>query len=391
MNQIKNLKVAIVHHWLVMMRGGERVLEALTELFPRADIFTLVCDKEKLSPALQQREVRSSFLQRFPKSTEWYPYYLPLFPLATHYVDLSGYDLIISSDAAIIKGVRAGARAVHICYCHTPMRCVWNVYEDYHPSASTAIKLGLRALRKPMRQWDYEAAQRVTHFVANSQTVQSRIRNCYGRESSVIYPPVRTECFVNGRRFNRSGDFFLVASQLVSYKRLDLVVKALSKAGKPLIVIGDGQERERLQRLAGPNIFFWGHQPQDVIREAMQRCAAFVFAGEEDFGIVMAEAQACGKPVIAYRKGGASEIVQDGITGILFDEQTVDSILDALNRFNPSSFDSDLIRDSALRFSKDRFFEEFSSFVRQVTSPDHNRIPITSAQDAPRTASSKIA
>lgn len=359
------MRIALVHHWLVTLRGGERVLESLAELYPSADLFTLVCDRLILPSSLGRLQIRTSFLQSLPQSTDWYRYYLPLFPVATQQFDLRGYDLVISSDAAIMKGVRKDANAVHICYCHTPMRCLWSGYEIYRQSARPIVRFALSALRDRLCQWDYEAAQRVDFFVANSKNVKARIQKFYSRESVVIHPPVDTQRFViNARPAQRDG-FFLVVSQLVPYKRIDLVVDAFTRCNRPLVIIGDGPERSKLERRAGNNIRFEGSLPQMKVVEAMQRCKAFVFAGEEDFGIVLAEAQACGTPVVALGKGGALEIVEDGMTGVLFNEDSVDSLLDALDRLAHASFDPDIVRASALRFARQRFLDEFSGMIRQ--------------------------
>ena len=355
-------KIALVHHWLVTMRNGERVLKALGELFPSADLFTLVYDRSKIPAPLRNHQISGSLLQHLPNPTEWYRHYLPLFPIATKHLDVTGYDLIISSDAAVVKGVRANQCAMHICYCHSPMRYVWSGYETYYKAAGPIARRTLSAFRSWLRRWDYDAAQRVTHFVANSRNVQKRIRDYYGRDSVVIYPPVNTDVFSPPCLQSDEG-FFLLVSQLVPYKRIDLVVEAFSTCGRPLLVIGDGIERKRLEKHAAPNIQFVGSQPQKVVVGAMQQCKAFVFAGEEDFGIVMAEAQACGKPVVAFGRGGATEIVDDGVTGILFRDQSVDALLQALEEFERTSFNPTAIRLSALRFARQRFLSEFGTFV----------------------------
>ncbi|HET7840557.1 MAG TPA: glycosyltransferase [Terriglobia bacterium] len=366
MNASAKLKVALVHHWLVTRRGGERVFEALAELFPAADIFTLVFGGPDVLPALRNRTVRSSFLQRLPRSTRWYPYYLPLFPAAAARLDLTGYDLVISSDAAVVKGVQVNPRAVHICYCHTPMRYVWTGYETYSRTMNPAVRLAFSAMAGWLRRWDFDAAQRVTTFVANSRNVQERIRNCYARESVVIYPPVDTEQFVIGPAHDASEDFFLVVSQLVPYKRIDLVVEAFNQCGRNLVIIGDGPDRRELERRAKSNVRFLGSQPQETVVRAMQQCKAFVFAGDEDFGIVLAEAQACGKPVIAFAEGGALEIVRPGITGILFEEQSVKSLVGALEQFDSRCFEATAVRKSALRFGQERFLQEFSTLCEET-------------------------
>jgi glycosyltransferase involved in cell wall biosynthesis len=362
---------ALVHHWLVATRGGERVLEALAELFPSADLFTLVCDKSKIAESLRSRHVRSSLLQNLPGARSWYRYYLPLFPFATERMNLSGYDLIISSDAATVKGVRTGAATTHICYCHTPIRYVWNGYETYYRTAGWVSRQALRMVRKRLCDWDYDAAQRVTLFVANSRNVQKRIKECYERESCVIYPPIDTERFsLAPARFTQHEKFFLVVSRLVPYKGIDLLIEAFNKSRRPLVIIGDGPERQKLESRAGPTIRFLGSQSDVAVVQAMQQCSAFVFAGEEDFGMVMAEAQACGKPVIALGCGGAAEIVIPGITGILFDEPSVASLTEALERFDRAAFDPHAIRNNSLRFGREHFLREFSDLVSRAMGPE---------------------
>jgi len=348
------------------MRGGERVFEALAELFPSGDLFTLVCDRSRISNPLRKRTIHSSVLQRLPAASHWYRYYLPFFPFATRLLNLSEYDLVISSDAATVKGARCG-NATHICYCHTPMRYVWQGYETYYRTAGPIERRALRAFRNGLREWDYEAAQRVTHFVANSKNVQRRILESYGRESRVIYPPVDCERFLIDPLSRPVQESFLVVSQLVSYKRIDLLIDAFNKCGRQLTVIGDGPERGRLEARAGKNIRFLGSQSDASVVEAMQQCRAFVFAGEEDFGIVMAEAQACGKPVIALGRGGANEIVIPGVSGILFEDDSIESLIGALDRFDRTPFDPIAIRQSALRFSRDRFLKEFAEMVTEKT------------------------
>ena len=358
-------RVAIVHHWLVTMRGGERVFEALASLFPSADLFTLVCDKSRIPASLGGRDIQSSLLQYLPNASRWYRYYLPLFPFATSRLNLAGYDLIVSSDAATVKGVRGGS-APHVCYCHTPMRYVWHGYATYHQAAGPIGRQALRAFRNSLCRWDYEAAQGVTQFVANSRNVQKRIMESYGRDSVVIYPPVDTESFSPGSDGPPAGESYLVVSQLVPYKRVDLLVDAFSRCGKPLTVIGDGPERRRLEGRAAANIRFLGSQPDAAVVRAMRQSSALMFAGEEDFGIVMAEAQACGTPVIALGRGGAAEIVRTGVTGILFAEESAECIIDALDRFDRTAFDPVVVRESALRFGRERFRREFSGLITKT-------------------------
>ncbi|HET7216018.1 MAG TPA: glycosyltransferase, partial [Terriglobia bacterium] len=275
------------------------------------------------------------------------------------------YDLVITSDAAMMKGIRVDPSASHVCYCHTPMRCLWSGYEVHRQAVGPVTAFALSALRNRLCHWDYEAARRVDHFVTNSENVKNRIRKFYNRDSFVIYPPVDTQRFVIGPRRVREN-FFLVVSQLVPYKRIDLIVEAFTRCKRPLVIIGDGPERSKLERRAGRNIRFKGSLPQAEVIKAMQRCKAFVFAAEEDFGIVMAEAQACGTPVIALGKGGALEIVENNVTGALFNEESVDSLLEALNRVETISFEPNLVRASALRFTRERFRDEFSTVLRRI-------------------------
>lgn len=360
-------RVALVHHWLVTQRGGEHVLETLAELFPGADIFTLVCDRERMAPVFSGHRIHTSPLQHFPFATRWYPHYLPLFPWATKRLDLRGYRLVISSDAATLKGVRTDQGAMHICYCHTPMRYVWSGYETYRRAGGFLARTVLPALAPWLRGWDYEAAQHVSHFVANSHTVAERIRRYYGRESTVIHPPVDTDYFQPSPGGERD-DSYLVVSQLVPYKRVDLAVEAFNRCGKRLLVVGEGSERRDLERRARKNIRFLGAQPRNALREAMRQARALIFPGEEDFGIVMAEALACRTPVIAFHRGGAREIVTGGETGVLFEEQTADSLLDGIARFERTRLNPLAMRTSALRFSRQRFIQEFARFLDTIPS-----------------------
>jgi glycosyltransferase involved in cell wall biosynthesis len=364
-NAASTLKTAIVHHWLVTTRGAEKVFAVLANLFPQADLFTLVCHEPRMRPLLGERPIRTSLLQFLPRAETWYPYYLPFYPMATERLDLSGYSLVISSDAATVKGVRTDPGALHICYCHTPMRYVWSGYESYRRAAGALGRLVYPTVAARLRRWDFRAAQSVTHFIANSHNVAQRIRRYYARDSIVVYPPVDTDYF-HPDSAQAPGEFFLAVSSHVPYKRLDLAIEAFNRNGKPLVVIGDGRERRRLERNALANIRFLGSQPAAVVRQAMQTCRALVFPGEEDFGMVMAEAQACGRPIVAFARGGALEVVSDGVSGILFEKQTADSLCDALTLCEKMRFDSLAMRASALRFNVKRFRREFLEFVERA-------------------------
>jgi glycosyltransferase involved in cell wall biosynthesis len=324
------MKVAIVHYWLVGMRGGEKVVEALCEMFPEADVYTNVFVPEAISDTIKQRVVDTTFIQKLPRAAKWYQRYLPLMPLALEQLDLSDYDLVISSESGPAKGVIVHHQALHVCYCHTPMRYLWDMYHDYLGTAGRLSRLLIRPLTHYLRMWDVSTAARVDQFVTNSEYVAQRVMKYYRRDAVVIPPPVETEAFSPSEE---RGDFYLVVGQLVRYKRADLAVEAFNRLGKPLVVIGDGDCHAAIKRAAKSNIELLGWQPTSVLRDYYARCRALVFPGIEDFGIVPVEAMASGRPVIAYRKGGATETIVDGETGIFFDEQTPESLGEAVTRF----------------------------------------------------------
>ncbi len=348
--------IAIVHDWLVSMRGGEKVLEVLCELYPGATLFTLVRRPGELSPAIERMEIRTSILQRLPFAQSRYQYYLPLFPAAIRSFDLTPFDLVISSSHAAAKGVRVRDGAVHVCYCHTPMRYIWDQYDQYFGPgrASAPLRTVMNALRAPLQRWDVETSRRVDRFIANSRFVQDRIRKIYGRESEVISPPVDTGRF---RAVEGNNGYFLVVAALVPYKRIDIAVDACTASGDRLVVVGSGGEERRLRARAGANITFTGHATDDEIRSHYEGCRALLFPGEEDFGIVPVEAMACGKPVIAFGRGGATETVVEGRTGLFFAEQSAESLSGAMERFRALSFDAGGIRAHALTYDREIFRE----------------------------------
>ncbi len=358
------LKTAIVHYWFVAQRGGEKVVAELCAMFPEADIFTLVLDRSALPPGLEDRPIRTSFVNSLPFARRWYQAYLPLMPLGLEQFDLRGYDLVISSESGPAKGVLTGPGTLHICYCHTPMRYVWDMYHDYM-AGSGRLK---RALMAPvfhyLRLWDRLSADRVDHFVANSSNVARRIAKHYRRTADVIYPPVDTDGFDIA---DRRDDFYLMAGQLVGYKRSDVAVKAFNRLGRRLVVIGEGEQLPLLREMAGSNVEFLGRQPFDVLRDHYSRCRALVFPGEEDFGLVPVEAMASGRPVIAYGRGGALETVAEGRTGVFFHEQTAQSLEEAVLRFEAMEhlFVPADIRAYALRFGTERFRQEMSRMIRE--------------------------
>ena len=356
------MRVAIVHYWLVNMRGGERVVEALCELYPDADIYTHVAEPEVLSDTIRGHRIQETFIARLPGARRHYQKYLPLMPLALEQLDLRAYDLVISSECGPAKGVITTPRTLHLCYCHSPMRYVWDMYWDYLRDVSRLMRPLARVLLHYLRRWDLASAFRVDHFMANSDYVARRVRKHYRRDAHVIHPPVDTEAFGLAES---TADYYLMVGELVPYKRADLAVSAFSRAGKRLVVIGAGEQLSELRRLAGPTVEVMGRQPAFVIREKYAHCRALLFPGEEDFGIVPIEAMASGRPVIAYRRGGALETVVEGRTGLFFDEQTEDSLLATVERFEEieETFDPAEIRCHAIGFDKKVFKAKFRARV----------------------------
>jgi len=353
-------RVAIVHDWLVAMRGGEKVLEAICEIYPDADLYTIYCLRDKISRQLSRMRIKTSFIQRLVFSSKQdFRFYLPLFPLAAESFDMRNYDLIISTSHCVAKGVIPGPKAPHICYCHTPMRYAWDFEDDYFGRMKSigATKGLIVLLMNYLRKWDNAASSRVNEFIANSQNTANRIKRYYGRESTIIYPPVETDYFTPDAR-QKTGGFFLIISALVPYKRIDIAIEAFNKTGDQLKIVGNGPLRKKLQKKAHPNIEFLGWADKEILRELYRGCDALVFTQEEDFGIAAVEAQACGRPVIAYAKGGALEVVINKKTGLYFSEQTSDSLISALQEFKALEFDPDLIRENALRFNNKEAFKE---------------------------------
>ena len=326
------MRVALVHYWLTAHRGGEKVLEALCALFPQAVIFTHVCDRAKLSPLLARHEIRQSFIHRLPFAKRHYRRYLPFMPLALEELDMRGFDLIISSESGPAKGIVVPARTPHLCYCHSPMRYLWDMYHDYRERSGALTRLLMSPVFHRLRQWDALSALRVDRFVANSRNVAARIGRIYRREAQVVYPPVDVDFFAQGAGAEQRGHY-LFFGQLEAYKRADLAVDACTRAGLPLVVLGEGREKKRLQAMAGPSVHFAGRQPAESVRRWLHGARALLFPGEEDFGIVPVEAMAAGCPVIAYGAGGALESVQDEESGLFFHEQNTASLLEAIERF----------------------------------------------------------
>lgn len=356
--------VALVHYWLDSYRGGEKVLEALCELFPEADIFTNVYVPEKIPPTIRQHNIETTFIQKLPLARRFSRNYLPFMPLALEQLDLSGYDLVISSESGPAKGVITGPDTLHICYCHSPMRYLWDQYSLYKKKCSFFRKILMAPVFHYLRQWDVLSANRVDRFVANSHFVSRRIRKYYRRNAEVIHPPVEVDRF---RWDGEPEDYYLTIAGLVPYKRIDLIVDAFNENGRPLIIIGGGSEKANLQKRSGDNIQFFGHVSDDILDEKIERCKALVYAGVEDFGIVPVEAQAAGRPVIAFGRGGVLDTVIDGKTGIFFQEQSVTSFNNAIEEFeaNEDQFDRWQIRRQAESFSREIFMDKIKSFINQ--------------------------
>jgi len=372
---LKSLRVAIVHYWFVGRAGGERVVESIAEVFPQADIFTLVLRPESLAPVLKRRKITTSFLQKLPFVNRFHRHFLFLQPLALEQFDLSGYDLVISSESGPAKGVLTSPKTLHICYCHSPMRYIWDMYPQYVSGMSKIVRAIFSLTAHYVRIWDYATASRVDEFVSNSQFVSARIRKFYGRESTVIHPPVDAEQASIG---TEQEDFYLTVGRLVGYKRNDLAIEACKRMGRRLRIIGDGPEYKNLKRMAGTAVEFLGSASDQEVRENYSKCRALLFCGEEDFGIVPVEAQAYGKAVIAYGSGGVLETVRgladermgdaaEDPTGIFFYEQSTDALVDAMQRFEANSerFVPSRIRSHALEFDVAVFREKLTDFVLQ--------------------------
>jgi glycosyltransferase involved in cell wall biosynthesis len=382
MHDLTHLRIALVHYWFVNRRGGERVLEVLAEMFPQADLFTLVLDGESLSPVLRSRRITTSFLQKVPGASRHYQKLLPLFPLALEQFQLDDYDLVLSSESGPAKGVLTRPHTCHICYCHTPIRYVWDMYHHYRAAApgGTLGRTLYAWVAHYVRQWDYAAAARVDYFAASSQNGAARIRKYYRRDAEVIYPPVDVRSF---SFTDTQGDFYLVVSPIVPYKRVDLAIAACNLMKRELVVIGQGEGSAALRKVAGPTITFLGYQTDEVVRDHYRRCRAFLFPGEEDIGLAPIEAQASGRPVIAYGRGGALETV-DGFfvgepprpetaTGIFFGQQSVESLVEAIRVFESveARFSPLFIRAHAQRFDVSRFKKEMLEFIDDKLAAFH--------------------
>ncbi len=363
-------RVAIVHDWLTGMRGGERCLEVFCELFPEADLYTLLHIKGKVSPTIERHRIRTSVIQSLPFANRFYRYYLPLFPLAIERFRLSAYDLVLSSSHCVAKGIRPPAGSKHLCYIHAPMRYVWDQFENYAGDGRSGVlaRLGMTLFRQRLQDWDVASAARVDQFVANSHNIARKVEAYYHRPAAVLHPPVDWLTF---EAAEQSEDFYFMVTAFAPYKRVDLAIQACNVMKRRLKIIGKGQDEAQLRKLAGSTVEFLGWQPDSVVRDHYARCRALLFPGEEDFGIVPLEAMACGKPVVAFGRGGALETVVplpgagsmngsgQSPTGVFFFTQSVDSLVAAIETYERrrTEFDPHAIRTHVATFDR-RLFKE---------------------------------
>ncbi len=363
------MRVALIHDWLTGMRGGEKVLEGLCELYPAADLFTLLHVRGSVSSTIESHRITTSFVQHLPLARTKYRSYLPLFPLAIQQFRLDSYDLVISSSHCAAKAVLTSGQTRHISYCHSPMRYAWDQFEMYFGPArvgAAASRWFYRPVMARMARWDAATAERVDRFVANSAHVAGRIGRYYNRVATIVYPPVDT-AFYHPADISPAGHFLMV-SALVPYKRIELAIDACTRTGASLRIVGDGPDRERLERMAGPTVAFLGRLNDEGIRDEYRQAAAVILPGEEDFGIVPVEAQACGRPVVALGRGGALETVVDGVTGVLFDHPTADVLAAALDRAARTRFDPATIRAHAERFSRPRHLAQMQTLIDETVA-----------------------
>ena len=363
------MKVAIVHYWLVNMRGGEKVLESLLEMFPQADIYTHVYDPESVSDIVKSHNVYTSYIQKLPFAKRMYQKYMPLMPRALMEFNLNDYDLIISSESGPAKGVVPNPDAFHICYCHSPMRYLWDMYHEYFRKSNPVIRFFMKQLIPGLRLWDVTSSNLVDFFISNSSYVAKRIKRYYNRDAAVVFPPVNIEKFLSAKR--EPKDFYLFFGQFTGYKRADLAIEACIASGKKLIIAGAGASRADEQKYSKTGLVsFKGRVSDSELLELYASAKALLFPGIEDFGIIPVEAQASGCPVIAFRQGGAVETVKENVTGIFFDEQNTASLADAIRRFDEASSkgvfsDRSVFSDHVQQFSAQAFKEKINRIIAE--------------------------
>lgn len=361
------MKIAVVHDYFTQLGGAEKVAEELYNLLPGADLFATVALSRTMPDSLKGVKVRTSWMQKLPLMDKYYRLYFMLYPFAVRSLDLSGYDLVISSSSGYVKGVRVDLNAIHICYCHTPMRWAWS-FDSYssRENFGGGLTALLTALIRALRLWDEGAARQPDHFIANSKVVADRIMRAYGRYAEVIPPPIDIERF---QPSSEQGDYYIVLARLVSYKRIDLAVSACTRLKKRLLVIGAGTALKSLKAEAGPTVEFLGRLSDQDVERYVSRCRALIFPGEEDFGMSPVEVAAAGRPTIAFRAGGAVETVEENVSGLFFDEQTPESLMEAISRFEQQEWSPDLIRKHAEQFSREVFHARLTRFLQRVGAP----------------------
>ena len=369
---LTSMKVAIVHDWLVNYGGAERVVEQMLKMYPDADIYTLVYDKKKMGKIFPEEKVHPSFIQKIPKATKLYTKFLSLMPKAFESFDLTSYDLVIASSSSCAKGVITSPNTAFVAYIHSPMRYAWDLYYDYFMNAGILTRFFMKRQMPAIRQWDFLSSQRINTLVANSSYIKKRIKKFWNRDSKVIFPPVDVDRLSPNNL--PAEDFYVVFSRFVSYKRVDLAIKACGQLGKKLIVIGSGSQESELKTLASKyrkaDIKFTGRINDEEVKVYLQKCRAMIFSAEEDFGIIPVECQACGRPVIAFGKGGALETVKENTTGIFFQEQNEESLKEAIVRFEKlegeGTFKTSVIVEHAQKFSAERFRRELQAVIDET-------------------------
>jgi glycosyltransferase involved in cell wall biosynthesis len=360
------MKVAIVHYWLVTMRGGEKVLEELCRLFPDADIYTNVYAPEKISDTIKSHKVYTTKINSWPLARKMYQKYMPFMPKALMELDLTSYDLIISSESGPAKGVCPAPQAFHLCYCHTPMRYLWDMYHEYFRKANPLVKLFMKKLIPGLRQWDVMSSNLVDHFVANSSFVAARIQRYYNRKSDIIFPPCDINRYINNPR--KPEDFYLFFGQLVGYKRADLAIEACIKSGRKIVIIGDGKSKEAKKYAKSGLVTFTGRVSDEEIAVYLSKARALLFPGIEDFGIIPVEANSAGCPVLAYRKGGACDSILENKTGLFFDQQTPEAIISCMEAFEQREADfanRQTYTKHVQQFSKEEFIRKISVIIKE--------------------------
>lgn len=360
------MKVAIVHYWLVTMRGGEKVLEALCELFPEADIYTNVYSPSHISETIKKHNIYTTKINNWPMAHKMYQKYMPFMPKALMDLDLTSYDLVISSESGPAKGIVPAPDAFHVCYCHTPMRYLWDMYHVYFEKANPIVKFFMKKMIPNLRIWDITSSNLVDHFVANSNYVASRIQRYYNRKADVIYPPCDIEKFINNPR--NPEDFYLFFGQLVGYKRADLAIEGCIKANRKIVVIGEGKSKEARKYEKTGLVKFTGRISDEAIADYLSKAKALIFPGIEDFGIIPVEANSAGCPVIAYKKGGALDSIEENITGLFFEEQTVDSLVDCIKRFEEKEDNfknRELYNKHVQKFTKENFLAQIEKICNE--------------------------